>query len=270
MQPKTNTVQSGQDMLSNVSEKLPGILSALNAQAVPAAQAQLAADQAYNPGYMELMTNLYKMYGPQLNEIGSQVDRQNAFAGAQTDADLMAGVGGQNVMAADSLQRQLDPEFYSNRALIGSKQSDLLNSVDPTRLTGGELENVSRGLGRTGQTFLPGGMSGAASAMQFGNALAGKQDRFASYLNSAQQGLNSMKSGLNGFGIGTNKPMTSNTGQNLFGMTQGSGNQAYQTGNNFMSGTFENQKKQYEGALDRTGKVMSMGGNVIGGIMSGI
>lgn len=270
MNASTSTGKSGEDMVYNIEDKLPRILSAINAQAPAAAKAQLAADQAYNPGFMQLQTDLYRTYGPQLNQIGNELARGDAMYNAQTDLDLQRGVGGDNARMALALQRELDPNFYATQDLAGAKQRDLLNAVDPSRLTRGELENQARGLGRTGQTFLPGGLSAAASAQNFGNALGQKQDRFSQYLAQAQQGLSSLRSGLSGFDIATKRPGT-NTGANLFtGVQQGSGDQAYNTGNNFMSGVFGNQQKQYESALGKSGSVMGMAGKGIGAIASAI
>jgi hypothetical protein len=274
MKDKTNTTQSGQDMLSNIAQFLPSILQTINAGAPDAAKAQLASDQAYNPGYMQLTNDLYKQYGPQLAATGNQINQQNAIAGAQTDNLLANGVGRDNVTAAMGLDKLVDPEFYANRALVGQKQQDLLNAVDPTRLTNGELENASRGLGRTGQTFLPGGISAAASAGTFGSALAGKQDRFSQYLTQASNGLNQLRSGMNGFAIATQKPQQANQGQNLFGLTQGTGNQAYNVAGNYMGGVQGNQQKQYMSALDRDSKAFQLGssaiGSIAGGVMGGI
>ena len=270
MKDKTNTVQSGQDMMSNIIQFLPGILKSINSGTTETAKAQLSADQAYNPGYMQLTNDLYKQYGPQLAATGNQINQQNAIAGSETDNLLANGVGRDNVTAALGLDKLIDPEFYSNRALIGQKQQDLLNSVDPTRMTSGELENTARGLGRTGQTFLPGGMAAAASAGQFGSALAGKQDRFSQYLAQASQGLNQLRSGMNGFAIATQKPQQQNQGQSLFGLTQGTGNQAYGVGSGLMGTTSANQQNQYMSALDRTNKAISTGGSLIGGIAGGV
>jgi hypothetical protein len=270
MKDKTNTVQSGQDMMSNIIQFLPGILKSINSGATDTAKAQLSADQAYNPGYMQLTSDLYKQYGPQLAATGNQINEQNAIAGAQTDNLLANGIGRDNVTAALGLDRLIDPEFYANRALIGQKQQDLLNSVDPTRMTNGELENTARGLGRTGQTFLPGGMGVAASAGQFGSALAGKQDRFSQYLAQASQGLNQLRSGMNGFAIATQKPQQQNQGQGLFGLTQGTGNQAYNVGSSLMGSTSANQQKQYLSALERDKQGMQLGGSAIGSIAGGI
>ena len=64
MNAQTSTGKSGEDLVYNIEDKLPRILSAINAQAPAAASAQLAADQAYNPGYMQLTTDLYKQYAP--------------------------------------------------------------------------------------------------------------------------------------------------------------------------------------------------------------
>ncbi len=270
MNAQTSTGKSGEDLVYNLEDKLPRVLQAINQQAPDAARAQLAADQAYNPGYLQLTTDLYKQYAPQLNQIGNEINRANTLYDANTDQQLMAGVGGQNARSALALQRELDPQFYANQDLIGNKQQALLNSVDPSRLTTGELENVSRGLGRSGQSFLPGGLNAASSAMTFGNALAGKQDRFSSYLSQASNGLSALRSGVDGFGVATKKPTQANQGNNLFGLTQGTGNQAYTTGNNFMSGVFGNQQKQYESALDKSGKVIGMTGQGIGAIAGAI
>jgi hypothetical protein len=216
---------------------------------------------------MQLQTDLYRTYGPQLNQIGNEINRGNAAYEAGTDASLLNGVGGQNALSALALQKQLDPSFYANQALIGQKQQDLLNAVNPSALSAGESESVARGLGRTGQTFLPGGLNAATSAMTFGDALGQKQNRFAQYLSSAQQGLSSLRSGVDGYGIATKRPGVANQGANLFtGVQQGKGDQAYNTANNFMSGTFGNQQTQYKSALDKTQQAGQIGGSWLGSI----
>lgn len=195
-------------------------------------------------------------------QIFNTVGRQNAQTGASIDNALLRGTGGQNVSKTIELDRLANPEFYATRELASRKQADLLNGMDPNKLSGSESAELERFLNQDSQAS---GTAGTGSntaaiggALTFGSALAGKKSHFANTLNQANNFLNSSKSGIDVFKVATNKssnsgmfPGTSQIGQQAAGLSgQGMG----LAGQSF--GQYQQLRADRPDALGRTTEVL--------------
>ena len=130
-----------------------------------------------------------------------------------------------------NVQRELEPEVQPTQAQAGKSFRDLLRAQDPNRLTGSEMANVSRGLGRMGIGLgRTSEMDKYKAAMTFGDALANKQQRLGQALGQSGNVIGSLKSNVNPgglFGEGTTTTPTTpgqvtgfgNTGANALSAT---------------------------------------------------
>ena len=116
----------------------------------------------------------------------------------------------------------LSPELHGTQAAAGQSFRDLLGAQDPTKLSGSEMTNVERGLGRMGiGVGRTAEMDKYKAAMTFGDALAQKQQRLAQALGQTGNVTASLRSNINPgamFGEGTTTTPTT-PGQVSFGNT---------------------------------------------------
>jgi len=201
---------------------LPGLIQAISGQILPSEQAIQNASNIISPQQQALNAQLYATYAPQYANVQSQ---------AQAGADLNAiqGAGGQAALAAQALQRQIDPEFYAQRANISNKLSDLLNNP----ISGSEQAAIERA---NAQNALGGGRLGLntnqqtiSNAMNFGQA---GRDRLGQALQLATNSLPALKSGTDTFAQATGRGGTNANAvsQNQLGATN-LGQSAFGTGN---------------------------------------
>ena len=122
-----------------------------------------------------------------------------------------------------NVQRELEPEVQPTQAQAGKSFRDLLRAQDPNRLTGSEMANVSRGLGRMGIGLgRTSEMDKYKAAMTFGDALANKQQRLGQALGQTGNVIGSLKSNVNPgglFGEGTTTTPTTPGQVTGFGTT---------------------------------------------------
>lgn len=241
----------------------PDIAAAINQQYLPSAEAQL---QTADPT-AATMTELYRKYGPQLNQIGSDIARQNALSEAETNKMLLSGSGRDATLAALDLDQLVNPEFYSTRAATGNSLTDLLASID---LSGGlsdvERREIEQGLAREGTARgtanAPSNTETIANAMRYGQAgrerQVENQNQLAKAIAASTAFLPASQSGINTFAVGTGKTSSPNTGDARFtgvqqpnlGYTAGMGGNIFDTGASSYSGSIglQQQKKDW---LDR-------------------
>lgn len=262
--------ESTADYLSALKQYGPEAIQAITGAQVGAAKNQLAADQAYIPGQAQLQTDVYAAQAPRLNQIGAEIDRSNQLAGAETQNQLITGAGGDAALAADALQRKLDPGFYTNRDEISGGISKLLGSMDPSKLSGSEQAAVERGLGRTEGYFTPSALTTARNAMTFGDQLANKQSRFGQAISTAAGSLPTLKSGISGYQVATGKTPGPNTGDARFsGVQSGVGSNGLQVGSDFMQNVGANQRVslgQQKSLLDNVSGWGKVGGQIVGSV----
>ena len=130
-----------------------------------------------------------------------EAGRKRRMAGAATSADVYAPetgtvqTVGRGVRAfEDAAAPYLDPTQAQQAASFQA----LLASQDPTKLSGSEMANIERGLGRMGiGVGRTSNMDVIGASHQFSDALAQKQQRLAQALAQTAPVASSFKSGVN-------------------------------------------------------------------------
>lgn len=216
---------------------LPSYSKAIAGQLIPQEQAKLEAAKATSPQMAELMTQLYKTYGPQLNKIGNEIALTNAMAAAERDKSVLEGPGKDLVKQALETAKIYDPEFFATREKTAGRLGELMDSIDlegdlsPTerreiaqRL---ELENQERGTaGAPSQTET------VANAMRYGEAgrkrVLENQGALGNAIMAASNFLPASRSGVDVFQVATGKTSMPNTGESKFTGVNMPGQEAYQ------------------------------------------
>jgi len=215
----------------------PEIVRQLGQQELPAAQYDIATQEAIAPREQALAAGLYGQYAPQYAQTGSNID-----------LGAIQGAGGQAVRAADTLQRGIEPEYFASRAAASQKLQDLLGGMDPNRLTEPEREEVARGLARSnytsGELSAPSNQGAINAAQTFGSALTAKRNNVANAINTAAQALPQFRTGTDAFAQAT--------GGARFGAQNASNAPAF-TGQSQQSGQILGQ-----GALGLTGQLQTL------------
>lgn len=224
------------DVLAAMQKNLPGVIQAITGVQPQVAQTQAEIDAAVSPLYAKTQADIYDTTGRRLNQIGQEIETSNQLAASAREKQIADTYGVDLVKSADALNRILDPEFYKNRAEVSQGISRALASQDPSQLTPAELEAVRRGVAQQGQVNPNSTVNTAANAMTFGQALQNKQALFNQTLQTAAGSLPATRTGVNAFEIATRRALTPNTGDTKFvGVQQNTGQNAWQTGNQFMN-----------------------------------
>jgi len=187
------------------TDLLPYFQRALNQQITPNAQAQLDAAKATSPGYNQLMLDLIKQYGPQLSQIGSQLQGQNV-----ANANTILGNQGTDLLKTGYNASQIfDKPYYQSRDAAATQLQNLLQGSSDIsgNLTGSEQNQIAQGLAREGvqrgTANAPSNIETVANATQYGNAAFQRQQTEKSALSNAIQTATSFlpasKSGVNVF-----------------------------------------------------------------------
>ena len=213
------------DQVRSIQNLLPGYTKSVTDQLGSVAQAELESSKATSPGYEQLMTDLYREYGPQLNKIGSDIAKQNALAQAEQDNAVLAGPGGNLVKQAYDLSQVYDKPFYDTRAATAGRIGDLLSSIDLSgKLSPTERDEIEKSLalqgGRRGTYNAPSNTDTVSNAMQYGEAgrsrITQSQDALSKAIAASSAFLPAAKSGVDVFQVATGRPSMPNTGNSQF------------------------------------------------------
>lgn len=183
------------DVVQALQKHLPNLIKAITGTYGTAAKAEVDLAREYSPEIAKIQADVLGKEGKDLARIGREISADEQRSAADVEADIAGGAGQRITEATRKAAETLDPEFYKTQPLISEGVAKALN-FDPTKLSKGEEETLSRGLGRT-STFVPSAMETAKGAMTFGDAL---EKRRASYGNTVAQMagvLPSLKSGIN-------------------------------------------------------------------------
>lgn len=167
-----------QSMMQNYLRYLPQILQATSNVQPGINQTQAAS-----------ANDILNQYAPGMAQTGQNIQNSNTIAGTNTVGSALGGQGGQNVIAADALNRQINPEYYANRAAASKGANDLIGSINLNGLSPGEANAVERSLGqnqsRTGNLGLDNPTNVVSNAMNFGNAMSQKRAEMAGAIGTA-------------------------------------------------------------------------------------
>jgi hypothetical protein len=264
---------------------LPYLSSALANSGITGAIGDLNASRATSPGYAELQANLYNTYGPIMNQIGNQIQDQNALASASRDNAVLTGPGRDLVSNAYDLSQIYDKPYYDSRQKSSDALAKLFDSID---LSGGlsptERDEIGKGLTREGisrgTANSPSQTDTVANAMRYGAAGHARQQEAKSNLSDAigkaAAFLPTAKSGVDVFQTATGRSSSANPGQSLFtGAQTGSSQQnAFGLAGNLLGSgtqlqmnndTIQSQKKDW---LDKFNQIASGIGSITGSLGS--
>lgn len=272
MEERESTGRATRKSIEAMTKYYPALIDALNAKVGPTAMAQLEADRAVSPGYAQLTADIYKQQAPEMARVAAGAQDITDKAASARELDLARTTGRELVSEADAAQRVLDPEFYKTRENLGGAMEKYLKASDPT-LNETELEAMRRGIGRT--SFNPGSaMDTAVNAMNFGQMGRDKVNSYGAAIGQVAQSIPAMRSGISGFEVATRRNIGANTGENRIGTAkEGTGQQAYTSGNNFMNGIFglkQQEMSQQKSLLDNVSGWTQVGGQMIGAVGKGL
>lgn len=205
--------ESTAKMLQAYSQYLPQILQATNSQAVPTAQANLAADQATAGGEAELNAQLTAQYAPILAQINSMIQGQQTQAGSKTIADELAGSGADASANARALLERDNPEYSKTISASSKAAQDLIGSYNLNGLSPGEAASVERSTNQTnsgtGNLGLANPTNVVSNAMNFGQAFNDKRAALNTAIGTGNSTASTASSGFNPIGVATGQPTTS-------------------------------------------------------------
>ena len=273
-----NTSESVDSMMRSYIANLPKMLSTTAANVLPTEQALLDASSVISPQQAQLETDLYRTYGPQINQIGSDIARQNALAQAGSDLAVLQGPGKDLAASAVAAQKVADPEYYAARAQAMEQLSRLFGSLqDPSGgLSGSERAEVERAIARreanAGSLGTPTNIGTVQAGMDFGKAgedrRAAKQTAIANSVGAATSFLPTAKSGIDVFQVATGRSSQPNTGESRLSGTADVGNSTFATGNNLFNniGALQQQNNSLTAnkktGLDQISQVAGITGSV--------
>lgn len=183
------------DVVQALEKHLPNLIKAITGTYDTAGKAEVDLARKYSPEIAKIQVDVLGKEGKDLARIGREISADEQRSAADVEAEIAGGAGQKITEATRKAAETLDPEFYRTVPLLSAGMEKALN-FDPTKLSKGEEETLSRGLGRT-STFVPSAMETAKGAMTFGDAL---DKRRASYGNTVAQmagALPALKSGIN-------------------------------------------------------------------------
>jgi hypothetical protein len=241
-------------IVKGLEKNYPQLVNALGSQNQKVAEQGQTTREAIAPREQALSAGLYRQYAPQYGEVGSGVDLA-----------ALSGAGGQSVLAADRLDRQIDPEYYGARQASSSKLAQLLGGMNPNELTGAERENTARGLARSnyqsGETNSPSNQGAINAALTYGSALDTKRSGVANAINTATAAIPSFKSGKDAFTQATGGAREANK---VFGGATDFGGNSSEAGDKMAENVLGvtsgiNTQKQQLDSQRRTGLDTAMG-----------
>lgn len=240
--PAPSPSKDAREMMKAYVQYLPELLRTTSREILPTGQAQINAQQVLAPQQAALETELYRQYGPQMNQIGSEIAAQNAAAQAQSDLALMQGPGAELVAAQRTAQEAADPEYFAARNKTLQQLERLFGSLDDPNsgLSGSQRAEMERSLARSNAQRgleVPTSTAAVENAMLFGQAgQADKERKQAAIAQSVGVGTNFLPAAKSNVDVGATvlgRPTQANTGENrLSGTTDTGVNNAFNMGNN--------------------------------------
>lgn len=195
--------QNARDLFKYLAQYAPDAIRAISGTTPELAETELGIDESQRGRINEL----YRQ-----QEQGA-LDTEAALAGSSAAGSLVG--------AADKYQRQLDPEYYASRALMGDALKTYLTSYDPTKLSPTEEAQITRGIGATSGSLTPSNMNTVRNAMTFGDRGTERWKNFGDAILKASSAMPQLRSGLIGFNIGTSRGNA--TGKDYSGNAAGTG-----------------------------------------------
>ena len=247
----TSPSESTASVLSQYAKYLPGLINATSSQIPATAQNQLNATLNTQPLYNALNLQQAQNYSVPLAEVGQDVQRSNALAGANINLEQMQGPGGAAAREADKIARETNPNYYKVQDASSTQAKNLVNSINLNGLSMGEQAAAERSLNQsnvaTGNLGIDNATNAVSNAMNFGNAYNQKLGMMGNALGAANGvATSAQNTGFNGVNIAMGQPNAStmsNFGTGQFsntnaGTQNGSSNNAFNFGGGMLGNMF--------------------------------
>lgn len=270
---RQDLASSMSDIVRVLARQLPELGRATRAEYDPNAAAELAIAQKYSPRFLQLQADLMSSPASQkLAQAGRDMSRAEQLGAAETELAIAQGPGKGLAQSATDLQRIVDPEFYAQREALSQNLNKLFSNIDPGKLTGSEMEQISRGLGRAGYD-VKSPQSATLGALTFGDALAKRRGEYANYLGLQTGALQPMRTGFTGFEAATRRTLMPNAGLGAYTGIQQPGINAAQGQSANMFGANTALQQQVMGkqmsTWDKVGRAIDMTGSLVGSFSGG-
>lgn len=242
---------------------LPGLL-----------QATSDAQPGINQTQAQSASDILSQFGPMMARLGQELQQSNSQAGANTVGSMLTGQGGDNVRSADALNREINPEYYSNRATASKAANDLIGSINLNGLSPGEATAVERGINKnqtaTGNLGNNNATNIVSNAMQFGDRMSQKRAELAGAIGTANSlAPNQQSTNFGNVMAGATSQPNSSTGTN-FGLSSLplSGGQAFSAGQGLLGGLtgIQGQNQQFQWDASHANSSQGMAESVAKGI----
>lgn len=268
---RQSSVEGMGEILKAIENYYPQAIEKVNTTLKPTALAQLEADKAVSDPYAAINQELYAKYGPQAAKTAAEIQDITDKAASARELDLAKTTGRDLVTEADTLQKQVDPEFYKNRGQISDAIGKYLNISDPS-LTEADAEEIRRATGRT--SFNPqSAIDTAVAAGRFGSKYDQKKSLFGEAINRVSAALPAMRSGIDAFNVATRRASAPTGGERVGTAATGSGDNTYNLANSWINsaaGLQQQRMSQQQSSLQQATGWGKFAGSTIGSIAGGV
>lgn len=184
------TPQSMASILQAYQAYMPGLVKTTDQSLTPMAQAGLGAAQATAPAYNTLMQGL---------------NQSNELANASAANAVLQGPGADLAKTQQSLNQEINPQYYTARNQASGGYTSLLNNLNPNNPNPAAERDVLASNAATGNTGNNNATNTTSNAMQFGNADLTRTQAFGNALSgltgfmngSTDQSVNPMGAPMN-------------------------------------------------------------------------
>lgn len=213
---------SPSQLIDIYNQALPISLATLMNQ-VPSSTATIAdAATQSNPIYTAGTLDQLNQYAGGYQRAGAELSNQQA----KSQADLIRGSGRDLAISADTLAREVNPNYYKVQDASSEQAKNLINSYNLNGLSPGEANAAERSLNQSNQSIGNLGINNAvntlSNAQQFGSAYDAKRAALANALGVANQTATSAQNtGFNPVNLAlAGGNLNSNFGMGQFNPTQ--------------------------------------------------
>ena len=279
--PAPSANESTSEQMQALIQNLPRLTQVTGENILPFEQAKQNAANVISPQENALALQLLQQFGPAINKVGTDIQGQTQLAGVQNDAAALNAANQTGLVGKLlDLQRQADPEYYANRALVAKQQAEVMKNMGTGALTPTELEQIARGVNRTnvgmGTAGLGSNTAAIANAQTFGQAGTAKMNSISAALANTANTLGQFRSGFDSGQVSTGKSAFNNMGAQQFaGPSQGLGQATQGMSNNLLDQAGQNQRAAMQinanrrDSLDRFNTTFGTVMNGVGAIAGG-
>lgn len=211
-------------VLQAFQQYLPSLTSEISSGIPNIQQAELQAAQQTQPGYNALNLDQLQKYGVPEAQIGQEIAKSNALAGANTNLAQLNGSGGAAAKAAYGINRATNPDYYTAQDAASKGAADTVGAINLGGLSPGEEASIERSTNQnavgTGNLGVLNPTNTISNAMNFGGAFNSKVGLMNNAVGAASGAANSAASngGFNGVNVALGQPNVSTTSN--FGTNQ--------------------------------------------------